>query len=348
MQLEYFPLKPPFIADVQLHSFDILWGTCLTPRSSTELSKITGDDWMLIPTWPGQWCSDLGARKSCSIWRKIWGSTIGCYMPIHCRKKQPRQFKCQLRKRDNNQILNRFTPTSGVKIHFHWMPMSNSYSCSNHYFGVKLTLLWLQSTNSFATSATVPIWGMLTIQLEWPSAPNREFDRTPSIALKRWGLPQEENSKCWQPQVTNSWKAVAFTDCILPVLCTVQMVHNIQRNASLCCECSCFLCSTTKEPAWIAWISGSHLSSHYGHQWCPNSSPIPPGDFWFGGGYPSNARPHWILAVPSDGLGILIGSLESLAIWVRWWSNPGSDKGIRSDQILLKTTRDMPGNGIKL
>ena len=121
-------------------------------------------------------------------------------------KKQPRQFKCQLRKRDNHQILNRFTPTSGVKIHFHWMPMSNSYSCSNHYFGVKLTLLWLQSTNSFATSATVPIWGMLTIQLEWPSAPNREFDRTPSIALKRWGLPQEENSKCWQPQVTNSWK----------------------------------------------------------------------------------------------------------------------------------------------
>jgi hypothetical protein len=84
------------------------------------------------------------------------------------------------------------------------------------------------------------IWGIRTIQLEWPSAPNREFDRTPTIALKPLGIPHDETSKCWQPQVTNSLKSSCLSLIsiiyIYHILLYMQIIRkNVPRNASLFC-----------------------------------------------------------------------------------------------------------------
>lgn len=161
------------------------------------------------------------------------------------------------------------------------------------------------------------IWGIRTIQLEWPSAPNREFDRTPTIALKPLGIPHDETSKCWQPQVTNSLKSsclslISIIYIYIISYCICKSSARMSQEMLRFFVCSCFLCSTKQNLAWIA----HNLTSC--HQWCPNSA----------------LSQNRILTVPSKGLGILM-----ISSWKKWWFSRSwcIELGSESDsQILLK------------
>ena len=124
------------------------------------------------------------------------------------------------------------------------------------------------------------IWGIRTIQLEWPSAPNREFDRTPTIALKPLGIPHDETSKCWQPQVTNSLKSSCLS--LISIIYIYISYPIVYANHPQECPKKCFaflfahVFSVPPNKTWLGLLAIWHLViSGVQIQPCPKIGSLP-------------------------------------------------------------------------